>query len=121
MENSEYKKLVEDGKKYLETRVSLLKLDLLDKLSQIIGIIVLVLIVALLLMTALAFFAAAAVGALCNLMPMWVACVIVGSLFVILIVLCIAFQTKWFVNPIIRRLSGIIFPEETEEKEVANE
>lgn len=113
---SDYKRLIEDGQKYLETKFTLLRLDLLEKLSQIVGIIIMAVVIALLVMAALAFFGAAMVGALCQFMPLWLACVIIGSLFLLFVVLCIVCRTKWFINPMIGVLSAIIFPVNEEEE-----
>lgn len=112
MDNSEYKKLLDDSKAYFNTRYDLLRLELLDKMSKIIGQIVLALVVVLLVFAALAFFGIGAMFLLSKVVPMPVSCAILGGVFLLLIVLAIVFKEKLFINPMVRTLAGILFGEE---------
>ena len=56
MDSPEYKKLLDDTKAYFNARYDLLKLELLEKLSRIIGLVILALVVVLLVFGAFAFF-----------------------------------------------------------------
>lgn len=111
MDTQDYKKLLEDSKQYVNTRYELLKLELLDKLSQIIGIIIMVLVVALLLLAGLAFFSVALISLMSIWMPTSVACCLIGMVYILLIILCLTNRQRWFITPLIGVLSGILFEE----------
>lgn len=117
MEESEYGKLIADARAYLSNRYALLRLELLDKLSRIIGLVVFALVMALLLFTLLAFLGLSAVYALAEVVPVWLSCLILAALFGVLVVLVCCFKKRWFVNPIVRALSGILYAEDETEKE----
>ena len=55
----------------------------------------------------LAFCAVAAVVALAQCVPMWAACLIVGGFYLLLIPILIACSEVLFVDPIVRKLSGL--------------
>lgn len=115
MDTQDYKQLLDDSKQYLNTRYELLKLELLDKLSQIIGIIIMVLVVALLLLAGLAFFSVALISFLTIWMSLIAACCLVGAFYILLIVLCITRRQQWFIAPLIQVLGGILFEEQGKE------
>ena len=111
MDNSEYQKLLDDTKSYLNSRYDLLKLELLEKLSRIIGLIVLALVVVLLIFGAFAFFGMALMFLLSKVMPLTISCCILGAVFLLVIVLAIALKEYWFINPVVKSLSKILFAE----------
>lgn len=115
MDNSEYKKLLDDSKVYFNKRYDLLRLELLDKLSRIIGQLVLALVVVLLVFAALAFLGMGAMFLLSKVVPLPVSCAILGAVFLLLIVLAIANKEKLFINPMVRALAGILFSEDPNE------
>ena len=112
MDESQHDKLLADCKSYLRTRYDLLRLSLLDKLSRILGLVLLALVVVLLLFAFLAFAALALVFVLAQWVPMWGACLIIGGVYLLLLVLAIAFRKQWFVNPLIGTLSAILFADD---------
>ncbi len=112
--------LLEDGKAYLRKRGDLCRLELVDKLSLILGLVFTFLVLGLLLLVAVGYFSVAIVGSLATCMPIWVACCIIGGVFVLLAVLVFLCRKVLFINPLIRLLSGILFAEE-EGKEVEDE
>jgi len=111
MENPEYKKLLDDTKEYLNSRYDLLRLELLEKLSRIIGLIVLALVVVLLVFGALAFFGMALMFLLSKVVPLTVSCCILGVVFLLVIALAVLFKERWFINPVVKSLSKILFAE----------
>ena len=119
MDNSEYRKLLNDTKAYLGTRYNLLRLELLEKLSRIIGLILLALVVVLLALGAFAFFGMAMVFVLSQVMPLWASCCILGGVFVLVIILAFIFKVQWFIDPAVKSLSKILFAETAETEEVA--
>lgn len=122
MNDQEYKKLLADARAYLGSRYDLLRLELLEKLSRIIGLILLALVVVLLFFGAFAFFGFALVFVLSQVLPLSVSCCILGGVFLLVIVLAIVFKTQWFVNPAVKALSKILFAEpETEGKVLPKE
>lgn len=111
MDNSEYKQLLDDTKSYLNSRYDLIKLELLEKLSHIIGLIVLALVVVLLVFGAFAFFGMALIFLLSKVMPLTISCCILGAIFLFVIALAILFKEYWFINPVVAQLSKILFAE----------
>lgn len=104
-----YKQLFDDCKAYLNTRFDLLRLDLLDKLSVILGMIVLVIVALFLGLAAIAYFSVALVGLMTKVMPLAVACVILGGVFVVAVIVLYLLRQKVFVDPFVKLLSPIIF------------
>ena len=92
----DYKKLLEDSKAYLKTRYDLLRLELLEKLSLILGLLVLIIIAALLLMAAIAYFSVALVGWMATCMPVSVACCILGGVLLIILLVLWIFRQRIF-------------------------
>ena len=124
MDSPEYKKLLDDTKTYFNARYDLLKLELLEKLSRIIGLVILALVVVLLVFGAFAFFGMALIFLLSKVVPLTVSCCILGAVFLLVILLAILLKEKWFINPVVQQLSKILFaesamdvvvPEKTEE------
>lgn len=119
---NDYKQLFDDSRSYLRTRYDLLRLELLQKLSLILGILVLIIVLLFLGMGALAYLSVALVEWLAAFMPTGCACcLLAGGL--ILIALTLWFlRTKLFINPFVRLLSSILFSDsdESDDKEKDN-
>ena len=111
MDSPEYKKLLDDTKTYFNARYDLLKLELLEKLSRIIGLVILALVVVLLVFGAFAFFGMALIFLLSKVVPLTVSCCILGAVFLLVILLAILLKEKWFINPVVQQLSKILFAE----------
>lgn len=112
MEENNYKKLIEDSKKYLGLRYDLLRLELLEKLTKIIALIVMIIVFAVLVMGALVYFSFAFVA---WMRPFFGSAVvplcIIGGIFVVLMGLIYAFRSQLLINPLISHLSEILFHE----------
>lgn len=115
MDSPEYKKLLDDTKTYFNARYDLLKLELLEKMSRIIGLVILALVVVLLVFGAFAFFGMALIFLLSKVVPLTVSCCILGAVFLLVILLAILLKEKWFINPVVQQLSKILFAEPTAE------
>ena len=126
-----YSKLYADCKEYLSTRYDLLRLELLEKLSVIMGMFVFLIVALFLGFGAIAYFSVALVHLMANVMAPALACVILGGVLVVILLLLYWKREKLFVNPFVKKLSEILFaPKEqevsdtsianAEEKEVAN-
>ena len=115
MDSPEYKKLLDDTKTYFNARYDLLKLELLEKLSRIIGLVILALVVVLLVFGAFAFFGMALIFLLSKVVPLTVSCCILGAVFLLVILLAIVFKEYWFINPVVKSLSKILFAESANE------
>ncbi len=112
MENRDnnYQKLLDDTRTYLRTRYDLLRLELLEKMSQIIALILLVIIVTGLSMAAFVYFSFALVEWMqpffgSRIVPL---CIVGGGFLLVVAVACI-FRNRLFVNPLIAQLSKILF------------
>ena len=79
MDSPEYKKLLDDTKAYFNARYDLLKLELLEKLSCIIGLVILAVVVVLLVFGAFAFFGMALIFLLSKVLPLTASCCILGA------------------------------------------
>lgn len=113
----DYQKLFEDSKSYLKTRYDLLRLDLLDKLSFIVGLLVLIIVALFVALTALAFFSVAIVGWLAQCMSMSVACCILGGVLLLILLIIYFLRRRLFVDPFIRLFSKKLF---TDKENVEN-
>lgn len=114
--DTEYKKFIDDSKEYLKLRYSMLRLELLEKMSLIIALFVVLLVSVVLVLVALTYFTMAAIFALREVLGgVEVGFCIMGGLFVLITLLVIIFRKKWIVNPLIKQLSDILFAESEEE------
>lgn len=115
----EYKKLLDDSKGYLKTRYDLLRLELLDKLSLILGLLVLIIVALFLLLGAIAYFSVALIGLLADVMPVWAACCILGGVMLIILPMLFFMRKKWFIDPFIKLLSSTLFtPKDSDEETI---
>lgn len=116
-DSKEYAYLLADVKQYLNTRWELFKLDFLEKLSRLIGMLLFGLVLILLLFAIIGFGGLAAIYALSLCMPLWAATLIIVACWLVLLVAVICFRKQLFVNPIIAAVSAILFESRAQEKE----
>ena len=121
MDETQYQKLLDDCKSYLNTRYDLLRLSLLAKLSKILGLILLAIVVVLLVFAVLSFGALALVFVLAQWIPVWASFLIIGGVFLLLLVLAVVFRKQWFVNPPVCALSAILFADDAARNEVSHD
>ena len=106
---SDYQQLLDDAKSYLATRYDLLRLELLDKLSVILSMLLFAIVIILLVFAAIAFASVAIVSALAEVIELPAACCIVGAVVLLAAVTAYLLKDKLFVNPMVKFLSSIIF------------
>lgn len=117
-----YKSFVKDIKDYVQLNYDLLRLNLVEKLSMIIALILSLFIGVLLVITSLVYFSIAFVhwmGVFFNsLIPGFL---ILGGLFIVLFIIFFLLRKRLFINPMIKLLSSIIFNDSKKTAEDENE
>ncbi|MDY6426878.1 MAG: phage holin family protein [Bacteroidales bacterium] len=109
----EYQRFLDEAKEYTRLRYKMLKLEFLEKSSQIIALIVLVIVVTVLLLAALTYFSFAAIHALKGVLGgLTGGFCIFGGLFILLMAVIVLFRKQIIVNPLIKQLSEIMFAED---------
>lgn len=88
------------------------RLRLIAGASHVVGSLLLTICLILVAFAVLTFCAAAAVFALAECMPVWAACLIAGAFYLLLIPVLLACSKALFINPIVRKLSGLKNTEE---------
>lgn len=101
--------MVEEVRDYITTRLELLKLEILDRVSSLLGLLCALLIVTFLAITVFIFLGFAMVYALCEVLPMWAASLIVAATFLLILVLLIVCRRVLFILPIKDAMSRIMF------------
>lgn len=99
--------ILPDIEAFAKAEYDLARLKVIDKVSHLVGALLLIICLILIGFAVLTFGAAAAVFALAQCMPLWAACLIIGAVYLLLIPILLIAGTVLFVNPIIRRLSGV--------------
>ena len=114
-----YQQLWQDSKKYLELRYDLLRVELLEKIS-LISALLLTAVVAILLGTIIFTY-------LSILLLLWLETLLGSMIYGLCIVIAIhlglfacifAFRKQWFMNPLVRQFSKIIYSDKKREEEV---
>ena len=113
MENStegKYRKFIRDGKEYLSTRYDLLRLELLEKVSTILSVLILVMIGLVLLATVWVYISCILIicmkGWFGSLIPPFI---IMGSVSLALCVVLFFLRERLILNPLIKIFSKILF------------
>ena len=110
MTENNYEKLAEEMKSYVRMRYDLIRLELLEKLSRIIALFFLILMTIVLLMTALIYFSFAVVAWLEPCFGSFIPPLcIVGGIYIVLAFVAVVFKHQIFLNPLIRKMSQILF------------
>jgi len=99
--------ILSEVENYAKAEYEFARLQLVDHTSRLVGALLLIICLILIAFAVLAFCAAAAVVALAQCVPTWAACLIVGGVYLLLIPLLIACSRVLFVDPIVRKLSGL--------------
>ena len=105
-------KFLSEVEAYAKAEFELARLQVIENTSRLVGSLLLSMCLVLALFAILAFCAVAAVVALAHCLPLWAACLIVGGFYLLLIPILIACSEVLFVNPIVRKLSGLKNSEE---------
>lgn len=115
-ENSEgndddaYKAMAKDVKEYANLQIQLFKLNTVEKLSQILSLLVVIIAGAILLMAAFVFFSMVFVLWMKGLTgSMMTGFLILGAFFVLLFIIFFLLRKKLMINPLIKKLSSVLF------------
>lgn len=111
----DYNRLQEDIRAYIKTRLDIFKLDTLEKVSQIVGIVLFAFVLALLIFAVITFSCLALIYALGLHLPMWASALVVVALWFIFMTLCIIFRKQLFINPMLAAIAAILFEEKEDE------
>lgn len=109
--------LIADIKEYLLGRGRLLQLGVIEKSSKLMAWVLMTIVVLVVSLFALTFVALALTVLLAKVIPLWGACLIMGALFLIVLLVMFLLRKQMFVNPIVRKMSEIVLNKDEEEKE----
>ena len=109
-----------DTKTYFSQRYDLLKLEFLEKSSQLLSVIFSMLVVIVCALVVLIYLSSAVIHWLTLALNAAWAYTILCVLFVGIIVFVLAKKDVLFVKPLIRKFSRIMYPEDVEELETEN-
>ena len=101
-----------DIQDYLKTRGQLLRINAVEKSSQLLMWLMLTIVALLIGLFALAFITVALTLLLAKVIPLWSACLINAALFLLLLVVIFYNRERMFLNPILRRMSDIFYADE---------
>jgi len=117
-----YSNLGNETKEYLNLQIQLLKLNLVEKISQTISLIITIMAGILLTLGAFLYLSIIFVIQIANHTGSFsVGLLIIATIFLIIFLLLILFKKRLIVNPIIKTISAIIFNKAEERKEVTDE
>lgn len=112
MENEFFNQVKQEVTEYGKSLAEVGKLRLIGIISRVLGLFLLILTVILCGMALLAFASVAVINALATCLPVWAAALIVGSVFLLIIVVAVLCRKPLFVHPFIKLLSKQIRTEE---------
>lgn len=111
-------KTAKDLKTYLTQRYDLLKLELLEKSSQILSVVLSMLIVVVCAVAVLIYLSNALISWLTIALNAGWAYTIVCLILVGIILVVLHYKDTLFINPLIRKFSRILYAEKEEEEQV---
>ena len=88
------------------------RLKLIGIISRVLGLFLLIFTLLLCVLALFTFGAVAAIDAMSAHMPVWAAALIIGSTYIVLIIIAIACRKQLFIHPFIKQLSKEISTEE---------
>ncbi len=110
-----YKSIAQNAKEYGELYLQLFKLNAVGTLSQFVSYLIVIVVGAILLMTVLIFLAIIMVLWLKNVTGSLIySLLIMSGVFVILFFILLLLRKKVMLNPIIKKMSSILFSKESE-------
>lgn len=116
-----YKSLVNNVKDYADLQLQLLKLNVVEKTSQILSLLIVIIAGTILLMAAFVYFSMMFVLWMKTLTgSLTYGFLIIAGFFLLLFILFVLLRKKIIINPIIKSMSSILF-KESEETEVDDE
>ena len=117
-----YKSLVNNAKDYVDLQFQLLRLNIVEKTSQILSLLIVIIAGTILLTAAFVYFS--------MMFVIWMKTVtgsltygflIIAAFFLLLFILFILLRKKIIINPIIKAMSAILFKDSEAEREMEDE
>lgn len=119
--DNEYQQFLTEAKEYTQLRYKLLKLEFLDKSSQILGLIVMVIVLTVLVLGATIYFSLAVIYALKPVLGgLTLGFCLFGLLYVILAAILFLLRKPLIINPLVTQLSAILYADDDAETENNN-
>ena len=112
MENEFFNQVKNEVTEYGKSLGKVGKLRLIGIISRVLGLFLLIFTIVLCALALFTFGAVAAIDIMAAYMPVWAAALIVGSVYLLLIVVAILCRKPLFINPFIKLLSKQIKSEE---------
>jgi hypothetical protein len=112
MENEFFNQVKNEVTEYGKSLGKVGKLRLIGIISRVLGLFLLIFTIVLCALALFTFGAVAAIDIMAAYMPVWTAALIVGSVYLLLIVVAILCRKPLFINPFIKLLSKQIKSEE---------
>lgn len=112
MENSFFAALKQELAEYGKALGEVGQLRLIGIISRVLGMFLLIFTLVLCALALFAFIAVALIDVLSSCLPVWASALIVGSIYVVLILLAIACRKPLFIHPFIKLMTKQIRSEE---------
>jgi len=112
MENEFFNEVKNEVTEYGKSVGEVGKLRLIGIISRVLGLFLLILTLVLCALALFTFGAVAIIDVLSAYMPVWAASLIIGSTYIVLIVIALACRKQLFIHPFIKMLSKQITTEE---------
>jgi len=112
MENEFFNEVKNEVTEYGKSVGEVGKLRLIGIISRVLGLFLLILTLVLCALAIFTFGAVAIIDILSAYMPVWAASLIIGSTYIVLIVIALACRKQLFIHPFIKMLSKQITTEE---------
>jgi len=121
--DGKFSRSMHEIKEYIRMQSDLFRLNILEKSSKILSLLIMICVFLLLSCMTIIFLS---MGLMYRLADLWnsqiLAALGIGGLYIILIVLAFLFRNAIFINPIVKQLSQILFEEnDDDEKDTLNE
>ncbi len=112
MENEIFEQIKSELTEYGKSVGEVGRLKLIGIISRLLGLFLLIFTLLLCVLALFTFGAVAAIDAMSAYMPVWAAALIIGSAYIVLIIIAIACRKQLFIHPFIKQLSKEISTEE---------
>ena len=108
--SGKYKKLIKDGKEYLNSRYDFLRLELLEKISSIVALLILVMISLVLITTVWIYISGILIVLMANAFGGYILpFVIMGGASLLILAIIVLLKNRIILNPLIGLFSKILF------------
>jgi len=120
--SGKYRKFIRDGKEYLTTRYDLLRLELLEKTSSIVALLILVMIALVLITTVWVYISGILIVLMADAFGSYIPpFIIMGGASLLILAIVVLLKDKIILNPLIRLFSKILFNHTEDDDEDEND